>query len=273
MTFNHEIPWAPSTPGTPEQLNASAQFKRASKAALKATNATDFSDYNNDAAFLIHLSDTGNYEYSTNTPDLVDDDLVIVPTTGGGHLKRVTSTGDMAGIYLAPDIQETLPVVVASLDFGSISASSEASLTVTVPGARAGDLVQVQVPAALDDGLILRKAWVSAKNTVSIRLRNLTGGGIDPAAGDFAVFVTTPNRMPSLSKSAYGLFEALLNDDYSGATLETALGDDFLLADFWLLVSSRWRMQALLDDDDARDAIENSAIADGVLTIVDGAGY
>ncbi len=273
MPFNHEIPWAPKTPGTPEQLNASAQFKRTDKAALKATDATNFSDYNNDAAVMIHVEGRGNYAYSTATPDLVDDDLVIVPTTGGGHFVRQTSAGDMAGIYLAQDIPEALPAVVASLDFSSISANSEATLTVTVPGARTGDLVEVQEPAGLEDGLIVRRKWVSAKNTVSIRLRNLTGSGIDPAVGNYTVRVTIPNLIPSLAPESFELFDALLNNDYSGVTLETALGDAFTLANFWLLVSSRWRMQALLDDPDARNAIENSAIADGILTIVDGAGY
>lgn len=278
MPLAHSIPWRPGgessdTPGTAEQLNAQAQWKRFDKAALKATDTTNFSDYSNDADILVHVSDQGNYQFSTDTPDLVDNDLVIEPTTGGGHFRRVTSQGELSGLYLAPDLPEFLPAVSASLDFGSISASSEATLTVTVPGARVGDLVQVQVPAALDDGLILRKAWVSAKNTVSVRLRNLTGGGIDPASGTYVIRVSTPNLIPSLGKESYQLFEALLNGDYDGTSLETALGDADTEANFWKLVSSRWRMQTLLDDATARDAIENSAIADGILTIIDGAGY
>lgn len=275
----HKIPWrsgsAPvdeRTPGSDFQLNAGALWKKADLDALEAFDTSELSTYSADAAIVTYLLFIGLYTWLSGTPDFVDRDMVVEPTTGGGHFAR-SATAAEAGFYLAPDIQDTLPVVNASLDFGSISASTEATLTVTVPGARLGDLVQVQAPAALDDGLIIRKSWVSAKNTVSIRLRNLTGSGIDAAAGDFPVLVTTPNRIPSLTRGAQRLFEQLLNGDLDDTALEAALGDSDTEAHFWILVSSRWRMQTLLDDADARDAIEGSAIADGILEIIDGVGY
>jgi hypothetical protein len=259
--------------GTSEQLNFAALWKCASQSALQASETTDYPAYASDGDILIHVRDLGQYQYSAGTPDIVDGDLVIEPSTGPGYFKRISDAGDMAPIYLAQDIQETLPVITVSLDFGSISANSEATLTAAIPGARLGDLLQVQLPDGLEDGLIVRKAWISAKNTASVRLRNLTGSGIDPAAGNYRFFVTTPNRIPTLTKRAIELFEALLNGDFDGTSLESALSDDLTAAHFWLLVSSRWRMQTLLDDSGARDAIENSAIADAILTAIDGAGY
>jgi hypothetical protein len=265
--------WVQDLEGTAEQLNFAALWKSVSQSALQASDTTDYPAFASDGDILIHVRDLGQYQYSAGTPDIVDGDLIIEPSTGPGYFKRISDAGDMAPIYVAQDIQETLPSVLVALDFSSISANSEATLTATIPGARPGDFVQVQPPDGLEDGLIVRKAWISAKNTASVRLRNLTGSGIDPTAGNYRFFVTSPNRMPTLSKRAIELFEALLNGDFDGTSLETALSDDLTAAHFWLLVSSRWRMQTLLDDSVARDAIENSAIADAILTAVDGAGY
>jgi hypothetical protein len=68
----------------------------------------------------------------------------------------------------------------ASLDFGSIATTATAELTITVLGAAAGDVVAVGPPSDLDAGL-LATAYVSAANTVTVRLYNSTGGAIDPA--------------------------------------------------------------------------------------------
>ncbi len=72
----------------------------------------------------------------------------------------------------------------ASLDFGSIAAGAEATLTVTVTGAATTNTPSVSLgfSAALEDGIVVKQAWVSAANTVSVRVRNETAGSIDPAA-------------------------------------------------------------------------------------------
>lgn len=77
----------------------------------------------------------------------------------------------------------------ATLDFGSISAGAEAELTVTVTGAVAGDVVSVGPPAAVEAGLSWC-AFVSAADTVTLRVRNDTGSAIDPAAAAWSVRVT-----------------------------------------------------------------------------------
>ncbi len=72
----------------------------------------------------------------------------------------------------------------ASLDFSSIAANSEATLTITVPGAVAANTPSVSLgwSAALPDGIVIKQTWVSATSTVSIRARNTSGSAIDPAA-------------------------------------------------------------------------------------------
>jgi hypothetical protein len=76
----------------------------------------------------------------------------------------------------------------ASLDFPSISAASQADLTITVTGAATGDEVIMALPAAPTAGLVFN-AFVSATNTVTIRASNITGSPINPAAASFGVIV------------------------------------------------------------------------------------
>ena len=76
----------------------------------------------------------------------------------------------------------------ASLDFGSISAASQADLTITVTGAAVGDEVIMSLPAAPAAGLVFN-AFVSAANTVTVRASNITGSPVDPAAATYGVIV------------------------------------------------------------------------------------
>jgi hypothetical protein len=76
----------------------------------------------------------------------------------------------------------------ASLDFGSISAATQANLTITVTGAAVGDEVIMALPAAPAAGLVFN-AFVSATNTVTIRASNISGSPVDPAAATYGVIV------------------------------------------------------------------------------------
>lgn len=75
----------------------------------------------------------------------------------------------------------------ATLTFSSIPANSEATLTVTVTdlfansGTSSGWAVNIGWDGPLEDGIIVKQAWVSGVNTVSIRFRNVTAGPITPA--------------------------------------------------------------------------------------------
>lgn len=80
----------------------------------------------------------------------------------------------------------------ATLDFGSIAAGLSADLTITVTGAEVGDCVVPSAPAALNAGLTVF-AFVSAANTVTVRLVNNTAGAVDAASATFNVVVLKPN--------------------------------------------------------------------------------
>jgi hypothetical protein len=76
----------------------------------------------------------------------------------------------------------------ANLNFGLIAAASEASLTVTVTGARSGDAVIV-TPASKTAGIVDNFGIVTASDTVTVYAHNITGAGIDPPAKDYRVIV------------------------------------------------------------------------------------
>jgi hypothetical protein len=71
-----------------------------------------------------------------------------------------------------------------TVDLADLATTAVADNSITVTGAAVGDLVLLQPPAAaLTAGLILAQAWVSATNTVKIRVYNPTGGSINEASG------------------------------------------------------------------------------------------
>lgn len=72
-----------------------------------------------------------------------------------------------------------------SINLASIAAGAEATVAVTVSGAAVGDIVVVN-PPALTAGLGISYAYVSATDTVTIRVRNASGGAIDEAAGTWS---------------------------------------------------------------------------------------
>lgn len=76
----------------------------------------------------------------------------------------------------------------ATLDFPSAAAAGTQALTVSVPGAAVGDAVLLAVPASLNAGLI-PSAFVSAADTVTIRVSNITAGAIDAASAVWGVLV------------------------------------------------------------------------------------
>lgn len=76
----------------------------------------------------------------------------------------------------------------ASLNFPSISAVSQADLTITVTGAVAGSPVILGLPASPTAGLTFN-AFVSATDTVTVRATNVTASPVDPAAATYSVVV------------------------------------------------------------------------------------
>jgi hypothetical protein len=77
----------------------------------------------------------------------------------------------------------------STIDFGSVLANTTSDSTgITVTGAAVGDAVMVGAPDAIAAGLVVT-AYVSAANTVKVRVANVTVSPIDPASGSFTVVV------------------------------------------------------------------------------------
>lgn len=76
----------------------------------------------------------------------------------------------------------------ATLDFPSTAAGAVSELTVTVTGAVAGDSVTIGPPTTLNTGLMV-SGFVSAADTVTVRVFNGTGAAIDPASAGWKVNV------------------------------------------------------------------------------------
>jgi hypothetical protein len=106
---------------------------------------------------------------------------VLFGTGAGNSTLQVSSTG------IAVNNGTTVTKLLSgsgSLNYGSIAAGGEETLTVTVTGAATTGTPSVQLgwSAALEDGIVVKQAWVSGADTVSVRVRNTTAGAIDPAA-------------------------------------------------------------------------------------------
>lgn len=77
-----------------------------------------------------------------------------------------------------------------SVDLGNITAGTSADTSVTVTGAATGDTVVMCPPAtAMTTGLVVGQAWVSAADTVKIRVYNESAGDIDEAAADWTYLI------------------------------------------------------------------------------------
>ena len=83
---------------------------------------------------------------------------------------------------LIPDIH----VHAETLNPASVAATTVADQTFTVEGLTT-DMAVFVSPPALDAGLLISYARVSAVDTLQIRFHNTTGGAIDPASGTYYI--------------------------------------------------------------------------------------
>ncbi len=122
----------------------------------------------------------------------------VVTTAAGGNKLAGVATADaqgsdatarvLIGRLSPPEALDAALTATASLDFGSIGAGLAADLTIAVAGAEVGDAVALGAPDALEAGLVAF-AWVSAADTVSVRLVNNTAGAVDAAPGTYRATV------------------------------------------------------------------------------------
>lgn len=107
------------------------------------------------------------------------------PRSTGTQPFAVTSTTEIANLNSQLWRGKQALDFSAALDFASIAAQACAELTIAVSGASASSPIAPSWPAALETGLV-GNMRISAANTVTVRLCNVTSGAIDPASGTFA---------------------------------------------------------------------------------------
>lgn len=81
--------------------------------------------------------------------------------------------------------------VAVTYDLASINGTTIADRAVTVAGVLSGvdEILRVEPPAALDYGLSIQGARVTADNTVTVRIQNVTGAPIDAASGVWTFYI------------------------------------------------------------------------------------
>ena len=107
---------------------------------------------------------------------------------GGGTGIVALDTGTQTVVAVDSAIVPTYLTVAAVLDFTSIASGACTESTLSLPGASAGDSVAPGWPAGLESGLI-GMMRISASNTVAVRVCNLSGTTVDPAAATFRATV------------------------------------------------------------------------------------
>ena len=81
----------------------------------------------------------------------------------------------------------TILTASSTTDVASISANAEQEFTISVPGANTGSVVAVSAPSLETGGVAT--AYVSAADTVTVRVSNVTEVSLDPASQTFYVAV------------------------------------------------------------------------------------
>jgi hypothetical protein len=79
-----------------------------------------------------------------------------------------------------------------SVDPPNINPNTSTTFTVTITGVQAGDLVFLTPPSDIEGGLVFQGADGTAANTVTIRIRNVTGAAVDGAARTWSYMVIRP---------------------------------------------------------------------------------
>lgn len=120
-------------------------------------------------------------DFLGDLPEYIKTQLDYLTTATASLIASVSTINSEIGA-----LTQTL-TATASLDFPSISTGSSQELTVTVTGAAVNNEVTMGLPA-LSSGLIAN-AWVSATDTVTVRLSNISGASVNPGAQTYRIVV------------------------------------------------------------------------------------
>lgn len=102
-----------------------------------------------------------------------------------------TSANDGAGSGLDADTVDGVDLMSATTawDPGSISAGNVSTISLAVTGAVEGDCVAIGNSFNADSGLLVLDAYVSSADVVTVVLKNLTAGAINPSSRTIRVAV------------------------------------------------------------------------------------
>lgn len=98
------------------------------------------------------------------------------------------NVNELSGVQKSLGLGGIIPVPSAALTYTLIATNVTQDQTTTVSGASLGDFVLAAPTTALVAGLELT-AFVSAANTVTVRIGNATAGSITPGALLFNILV------------------------------------------------------------------------------------
>jgi hypothetical protein len=126
-------------------------------------------------------TDTFIYRDASNT--LKTEGALIV----GGQLTIPNGTASTSAVTKAQLDAITPLTATATLDFPNTGAASSSDLTITVTGAALGDVVTVGTP--IQAANMTYTAFVSAVDTVTVRLNNYSVAAVNPPSGTFKVKV------------------------------------------------------------------------------------
>ncbi|MFN7394242.1 MAG: hypothetical protein ACK5U6_17630 [Pseudanabaena sp.] len=107
-----------------------------------------------------------------------------------GGQRALSNTNELSGTQRGLILGSLLPLQT-TLTFPLIATNVTNDQTATVSGASLGDFVLATPTTALVAGLELT-AFVSAANTVTVRIGNATAAGITPGALVFNILVLKP---------------------------------------------------------------------------------
>lgn len=276
LTFSPALSSAPDVAGDAvsyhqpifnDKLNESSFWQASTLADLTATDVTGMPD-----GTRCIVADKQSYRLDIGSSEYSDGYYVVDPTTGSGRWIMELDLSDIAFAHLCPSIPEALPAVQATLDFGSTAQNAISTATVTVDGAAPGDLVTLGAPSAIEAGFIW-SGFVSADDTVTIRLAKITTGTTDPASATWNVQVTKPNSLPSINRESLRIYELLLAEYYDSTTLETELGSTVSEVAFAMLCARTAERRRLLANSTIKTAIQGSATANSIMEGYEGTGY
>lgn len=144
----------------------------------------------------VGFTGTGHFNYMLNRftgTDMTTGYAIALPQTTNDFTAGQLYYGTAAARLRVTDgtAARTVPFIFTgslTTDVASIAAGAIATIAITVTGAASGDPVVIGAPAALGAGL-LWSGYVSATDTVTVRIYNSTAGAIDPASATWKASV------------------------------------------------------------------------------------